>query len=150
MKMEINSFFMNAVVLVSLAMFVAFPESVSAQTECIDGMAGEFSCENVSLLSQLQFDQLGGSDSLAPINKETGLEVDPVCIMGQVTTAHEDHEVTLHLVDCRSRVGEPILAEPAVVEARWVTCPELRQLRMPPANAEIIAHLEAIRRRRTC
>ncbi len=54
---------------ISLALLFSFPALVSAQaasteqsnvqTNCIDGMAGEYSCKNVDLLSHLSLQDLG-------------------------------------------------------------------------------------------
>ncbi len=45
--------------LVSLALLFASPVLVSAQTDCVDGKAGEFGCKNVDLLSHLSLSELG-------------------------------------------------------------------------------------------
>jgi len=43
----------------SLALLFAFPALVSAQTDCVAGRAGEFSCKNIDLLSHLSLIELG-------------------------------------------------------------------------------------------
>ena len=48
--------------LVSLVLFCVFPGPVSAQIDCIDGMAGEFSCRNIDLLSHMPLNEFGGFD----------------------------------------------------------------------------------------
>ena len=53
----------NAVGVACLALLLAFPGLVRAQTDCINGMAGAFSCENVDLLSHLSLEDLGGIGS---------------------------------------------------------------------------------------
>jgi len=98
--------------------------------------------------------------------EETGLAVEPVGLLGEVATDHAGQTVVLHLVRCRpvpSR-AEPPSPKPgtsapgpempqarpaahaedaAVLEVRWVSSTRLRQLRMPPANAQIIERLLA-------
>jgi choice-of-anchor B domain-containing protein len=45
--------------LVGLVLLFAFPGLVSAQTDCVGGMAGQYSCDNVDLLSHLSLEELG-------------------------------------------------------------------------------------------
>jgi len=51
----------NAVGIACLALLFAFSGLVNAQTKCVDGMAGEFACKNVDLLSHLPLTELGGT-----------------------------------------------------------------------------------------
>ena len=48
---------------ISIAIFtLAFSTSLSAQTPCVDGMAGGYPCENIDLLSFMPGSALGGGD----------------------------------------------------------------------------------------
>lgn len=47
----------------SVVFSISLISSVNAQIPCVDGFAGEYPCENVSLMSQLDLDQLGGADN---------------------------------------------------------------------------------------
>jgi hypothetical protein len=44
---------------VSLTLLLAIPVPVSAQTACVSGMAGQYSCNKVDLLSHLSLEELG-------------------------------------------------------------------------------------------
>jgi len=45
--------------LFSQVLLFAFPDRVSAQTDCVNGRAGEFSCKNIDLLSHMSLSELG-------------------------------------------------------------------------------------------
>ena len=51
--------FGNAVAFVALALLFTFAGQVYAQTKCVDGMAGEFRCKNIDLLSHMSLTELG-------------------------------------------------------------------------------------------
>jgi len=76
--------------------------------------------------------------------EEAGLAVEPIRSLGRIETEHGGQQITLHLVRCRPAGGEPAPSSPAVTEVRWVSQADLRRLRMPPANAEIIDRLSAL------
>ena len=48
---------------VLLASLLEFAGLVHAQTKCVDGLAGEFACNNVDLLSHMPMTELGGLGS---------------------------------------------------------------------------------------
>ena len=52
-----------AVAFIATALLFAFAGLVRAQTKCVDGMAGEFACNNVDLLSHMPLNELGGLGS---------------------------------------------------------------------------------------
>ena len=52
-----------AVAFIAAALLFAFAGLVRAQTKCVDGMAGEFACNNVDLLSHMPLNELGGLGS---------------------------------------------------------------------------------------
>ena len=83
--------------------------------------------------------------AIREVREETGLVVEAVADRGQVATAHAGRSVVLHLVECRPVRGEASATSPAVTEVRWVRTTALRNLEMPPANAEILTLLMAQR-----
>ena len=81
------------------------------------------------------------SAAVRETREETGLTVQAVETIGQVTSSAGDSRVVLHLVLCRPIAGEAAPTSPAVTEVRWAGLDELRHLAMPPANAEILEKL---------
>ena len=57
-KTDIMKLFSTAIAICTLA----FSTSLSAQTPCVDGMAGGYPCENIDLLSFMPGSALGGGD----------------------------------------------------------------------------------------
>ena len=58
-EIQHKSFIASTVTPVCLALLFAFSALVSAQTDCIDGVAGNFTCKDISLLSHMPLNQLG-------------------------------------------------------------------------------------------
>jgi mutator protein MutT len=75
--------------------------------------------------------------------EETSLEVTVTRCIGVFPGASG---VNLHVFECASSSGEPCASDPASVEVRWASLTEIRQLDMPPPNAAILDHLEALDR----
>jgi mutator protein MutT len=77
--------------------------------------------------------------------EETGLFVVPVGSLGSLTDVQNANtNVRLHLVMCRIEAGTAEPGDSAVTEVRWASRAEIRQLEMPPANAEILRRLEQL------
>jgi 8-oxo-dGTP diphosphatase len=77
------------------------------------------------------------------IREEVGLSVIHTEELDVLTDEHGGKTVWLHLVLCICE-GEPVLADPAVDQVRWVTLAELETLPMPPANGKIIEILKRL------
>jgi mutator protein MutT len=76
--------------------------------------------------------------------EEAGLEVEAVRELGSIRTKHGGRAFELHLVLCAANGEQELVPSSAVTELRWVSTSQLRGLAMPPANAEIIAIVEAL------
>ena len=75
------------------------------------------------------------------VRQETGLMVESVGRLGPLITTQPELSVTLHLILCRRVDGTASPCDGWVLEVRWVSCEELVDLPMPPANSEIIAKI---------
>ncbi len=74
-------------------------------------------------------------------HEETGLAVSAIGDLGSLRSRHAGHEFVLHLVACEVMGNEATTASPAVEEIAWVTAEELRALRMPPINGDILRRI---------
>lgn len=73
--------------------------------------------------------------------EETGLAVSAIGDLGSVRSRHAGDEFVLHLVACEVMGNEATAPSTAVEEIAWVTADELRALRMPPINSDIVRRI---------
>jgi len=79
--------------------------------------------------------------AIREVREETGLRVEPIGGLGSLITTQPELSVKLHLILCRRLDGTVSPCDDSVLELKWVTCEELTDLPMPPANSEIIAKI---------
>ncbi len=72
------------------------------------------------------------------VREETGLDVVAIGDLGSVSSRRAEQELVLHLIACEKVGGAAAARPPAVEKIAWVTADELRALRMPPINGDIV------------
>jgi 8-oxo-dGTP diphosphatase len=73
------------------------------------------------------------------LREELGIEVSVGRMLAEVTHAYPEKTVRLRFLVCALRAGEPAPLECAALA--WVTAPELRQFRFPPADQRLLRQL---------
>ncbi len=80
--------------------------------------------------------------ALRELSEECGVKANECTELPSVEHAYTDRTVRMTAVACRWQAGEARAIESA--EVRWVSADELRELPMPPANAQLLFDVTAL------
>ena len=76
--------------------------------------------------------------------EELGVRARPLQALPALPVDYPDSKLELHPIVCNWLAGNPKPMVTAVVEAKWVSYEELKQLSMPPVNDAIIEELAGV------